>query len=245
MINPMMAMMAGSNNSNFAQKMMNRFIRKVDNVVWDLSTGKIGFVNDDGEILSLEGEGDDAQISVNPFDNFGVPIPAFAQNVPTSDVQVGDLIYSTTTKGEREIGWIIELQGSKKSFKIMRPGGSSGNWTPLKVQCLGIDGGVMVLRSLDKMLGGNISGIQGMLMPMMMMGGNIDFESILPMLLMTSMSTTVAPDGTTATNPMFGQGNNFMQMMMQIQMMKMMSGANDAGGGLFGNSKPVNPRFKV
>ena len=120
MINPMMAMMAGSNNSNFAQKMMNRFIRKVDNVVWDLSTGKIGFVNDDGEILSLEGEGDDAQISVNSFDNFGVPIPAFAQNVPTSDVQVGDLIYSTTSKGEREIGWIIELQGSKKSFKIMR-----------------------------------------------------------------------------------------------------------------------------
>ena len=80
---------------------------------------------------------------------------------------------------------------------------------------------------------------------MMMMGGNIDFESILPMLLMTSMSTTVAPDGTSATNPMFGQGNNFMQMMMQMQMMKMMTGSNDTGGGLFGKNNTVNPRFKV
>ena len=82
MINPMMALMGAGSDNNFAKKMMNRFIRKVDNVVWDLSTGKIGFVNEDGEILSLEGEGDDAQISVNPFDQFGVPIPAFAQNVP-------------------------------------------------------------------------------------------------------------------------------------------------------------------
>lgn len=234
MINPMMMMgmgMGAGNNSNFAQKMMNRFIRKVDNVVWDLSTGKIGFVNEDGEILSLEGEGEDAQIAVNPFDQFGVPIPAFAQNVPASEVQIGDLIYSTSSKGEREVGWIIEKQGTKKSFRIMRPGGSSGNWTPLKVQCLGIDGGVMVLRSLDKMLGGNMAGMQSMLLPMMMMGGDMDFESVIPMMLMTSMSSTTASDGTTAPNPLFGQGNNFMQVMMQMQMFKMFAGNDDGSSG--------------
>lgn len=241
MINPMMALMGAGNDNNFAKKMMNRFIRKVDNVVWDLSTGKIGFVNEDGEILSLEGEGDDAQISVNPFDQFGVPIPAFAQNVPASEVQVGDLIYSTSSKGEREVGWIIEPQGTKKAFKIMRPGGSSGNWTPLKVQCLGIDGGVMVLRSLDKMLGGNMMGMQGMLMPMLMMGGDVDFDSIVPMMLMSSMSNTTAPDGTTAPNPLFGQGGNMMQMMMQMQMFKMMAGN---GGGFSSNNGRKNP-FKV
>lgn len=241
MINPMMALMGAGSDNNFAKKMMNRFIRKVDNVVWDLSTGKIGFVNDDGEILSLEGEGDDAQISVNPFDQFGVPIPAFAQNVPASEVQVGDLIYSTSSKGEREVGWIIEPQGTKKAFKIMRPGGSSGNWTPLKVQCLGIDGGVMVLRSLDKMLGGNMMGMQGMLMPMLMMGGDVDFDSIVPMMLMSSMSNTTAPDGTTAPNPLFGQGGNMMQMMMQMQMFKMMAGN---GGGFSSNNGRKNP-FKV
>ena len=40
------------------KKLLSRFFRPVDNVVWDLMTGKIGIVGSEG-ITTIEGTGED------------------------------------------------------------------------------------------------------------------------------------------------------------------------------------------
>lgn len=209
------------------EKLMGRMFRKVDSVVWDLMSGKLGVRTRDGEIATIEGEGDEATIVINPFEDFGVAVPAFAQATPADSVKVGDLIY---TSGDAP-GWIVAVKSStegKKSFRIMRSGGNVSSWVPPKVQMFGLDGGVLVVRSLVTMLpGGNdgLAGFQSMMLPMMMMGGdNIDMEKMMPLMLMSQMGTAA---GTPGANPMGGM----MQMMM---MSKMMGGDN---GGLFGSTK--------
>lgn len=207
------------------EKLMGRMFRKVDSVVWDLMSGKLGVRTKDGEIATIEGEGDEATIVINPFEDFGVALPAFAQATPADAVKVGDLIY---TSGDTP-GWIVSLKTSpegKKSFRIMRSGGNVSSWVPPKVQMFGLDGGVLVVRSLMTMLPGGadgLAGLQGMMLPMMMMGGdNMDLEKMMPLMLMSQMG---GAGGATAANPMAGM----MQMMM---MSKMMGGE----GGLFGGS---------
>jgi ssDNA-binding Zn-finger/Zn-ribbon topoisomerase 1 len=214
------AMSLTMNNMN--NKMMDRFFKKVDGVVWDLMSGKVGIQSHDG-ISTLEGEGDDAQVSLNMLDQFGMPVPAFAQSTPVDKVKKGDLIYVNDSPK----GWVIEVkEGDVIKFKLMSPSGSSATWTPPKVTMFGLESGVMVLKSLIEMLPegeDGLSGMQGNLMPLMMMGGDGgDMEKIMPMLLMSQMGG------------MGGAGagaNNMVQMMM---MMKMMGGKGGSfGGGFF------------
>jgi hypothetical protein len=212
--------MSGKMN-NVGNKLMNRFFRRVDGVVWDLMTGKIGVKTREG-IATLEGAGDDAQININMFDQFGFELPAFAQNTPTAGISVGDVIY-----GENSVkGWVVEKK--EKSLVLMRPDGSRGSITPPKVQMMGAEGGLMVLRSLTSMLPGGEGGLnqmQAFLMPMLMAGGDSsDLESIMPMMLMSQMNLT-GGDAAAAGSQM----GNMMQMMM---MMKMMGGGK-GGKGFF------------
>lgn len=216
-------MLSGMFNPN---KIMDRFFKKVDNVVWDLMSGRVGIATKDG-ITSLEvstEEGSDEkvyEVSVNMMDQFGMAVPAFAQNTPVDQVNVGDLIH-----GARDItGWVVGKKG--KSFEILKPNGQRTTWQPPKVKLMGIDGvnGVMVLRSLMNMLPGgdsSLQGMQNMLMPMMMMGdGDIDFEKIMPMMLMSQMGAG-ATDADGNANPMGGM--NMQNMMMPMMMMSMMKG---------------------
>lgn len=208
------------NNFFNSNKLMDRFFKRVDNVVWDLMSGRVGIQTADG-IVTVEGEGEDAQPVLNLFDQFGMPIPAFAQNTPIEAVNVGDLIYSS--KGTT--GWVVEKKA--KSFVILKADGTRTVFVPPKVSMLGFDSGVMVLRSLMNMLPGGsagLQGMQGMLMPMMLMGGdNVDLESMMPMMLMMQMGNTVtAADGSTAP-PMNGMAN-MLPMMLLMQMMKDKSG---------------------
>jgi hypothetical protein len=223
-------MMDNMFNSN---KLMDRFFKRVDNVVWDLMSGKVGIQTADG-IVTVEGEGDDAQPVLNLFDQFGMPVPAFAQNTPSAAVNVGDLIYSA--KGTT--GWVVEKL--PKGFKILKADGTRTSFIPPKVAMLGFDSGVMVLRSLMNMLPGGSSGLQGiqsMLLPMMMMGGDdMNIESMMPMILMSQMGAGVtAADGTTA--PAMG---GMAQMLPMMMMMNMMKGGSKTGGkpGMFGKSGP-------
>src|SRR5579864_7207538 len=132
----MNSMMNGLNS-----KFMDKFFRKVDGVVWDLMTGRVGVRSTDG-ITTLEGSGEDAQITVNMFDQFGMEVPAFAQSTPLASVNVGDLIY-----GDRKaIGWVVEIKAapavdpadptahvsSVKKFVIMTPDGTRKTWVPPK-----------------------------------------------------------------------------------------------------------------
>lgn len=215
---------------DFNKNFIDRFFRPVDNVVWDLMTGKVGFQNgssiitiDLGDLNDDKTEAPNAQPVENPFNDFGMAIPAFAQSIPLDNVNIGDMIY----QNKKVMGWIVKKRD--KSFKVMKVDGTRSDWTPPKVQMLGFDSGVMVLRSLINMLPDGQAGLgnmQGMLMPMMAMGmaGGDDMKSMLPLMLMSQTGA-----GGTAAN----MGN----MLPMLMMMKMMGG--DKSGGAFpsGNGK--------
>ena len=209
-------------NSN---KLMDRFFRKVDGVVWDLMSGRVGVRSSDG-ITTIEGEGDDAEIVLNILDQFGMEVPAFAQSTPTTAVTVGDLIVTGETK--RSYGWVLEKK--EKSFTVLRTDGTRTNWSPPKVQMFGLDGGVMVVRSLLNILPGGNTGLgnmQSMLMPMMMMGdGAIDLEKMMPIMLMSQV-------GVDPANPAAGGTNNMGQMMNMMLMMQLLG--DKKGGGIDDN----------
>jgi hypothetical protein len=228
-------------NMNVNDKLMNRFFRKVDGVVWDLFSGRIGVKTEDG-ITTIEGTGEDAQITVNMFDQFGMAVPAFAQSTPVDSVKVGDLIYGDS----KPKGWIISVneraataeKPAMKRFGLMTPGGTITTWTPPKVSMLGFDSGVMVLRSLVNMLPGGEGGLgtmQNMLMPMMMMGGmGGDSDGMLDQLMPMMLFSQLGASGTGADAAGASGMGNMMQMMM---MMKMMGGKSGSPfGGKAGNN---------
>lgn len=216
-------------------KLMNRFFRPVQNVVWDLMSGKIGVRTKDNEIATLEIDADgNASVNINLFEQFGVAIPAFAQNTPKSAVVQGDLIY---VDGKIK-GWVLE--NTDKAFKLVHPDGGIHSWTPPKVQMFGLDGGVMVARSLINMLPGGSAGLGGMqanLLPLLAMsGGDLDLEKMMPLMLMTQMGTPGADPAAAAANPMAN-------MMPMLMMMSMMKGGNKSGTG--SKDSPLNNFFDM
>lgn len=209
-------------------KLMERMFKRADNVVWDLQTGNLGVKTKDGEIATFDSK--TGTVTINLLAFFSMPIPAYAQNTPIEQVKEGDLVIT----GNDRPGWVTEIKD--KSLVLMRTDGSSGRVTPPKVSLGGAmdQSGVMVVRSLLNMLpGGNtgLAGLQSSLLPMMMLGGdNVDFDDIMPMLLISQMGMPgVAPadPNNPAANPF--AGGNLINMMM---MMKLMGGGN--GGNLFG-----------
>jgi hypothetical protein len=215
-------------------------------VVWDLTSGNVGIVNGDDEIATLAGEASDPQIAINPFSDFGIPIPAFAQNVPTEQIKYGDLIFNQ----KKALGWVIGIpsvsSAGKKTarvFKLLKPDGTRGEWNPVKVTSMGLDlNGAMVLRSLLNMLGGSgaLGGFQNMLMPLMMMGGmagddgeGSDIGKLLPMLLMMQMGVGGLGGGAPAAGA-GGLMNNPMGMMLMLPMLAKMCGGKSGGTSLTG-----------
>ena len=224
---------------------MDRLFKAVDNVVWDMMTGRVGFKTEDG-ICSVElgaidpanlNEAPDAQVTVNMFDDFGMTVPAFAQSIPAASITMGDMIYSSSSN--KVMGWVVKRNESGKSFKVMKQDGTRSDWVPPKVGMVGFDSGIMVLRSLMNMLPGGASGLssmQGMMMPMMMMSqGDSDFDmkSMIPMMLMSQMGAMPGmPDGSVAP-----AGNAMSQMMPMMMMMQMMKGSSSGSSGKGGGKK--------
>ena len=230
--------------AGFGNKIMDKFFRRVDNVLWDLMSGKVGIATSEG-IATLDGEGDEAQVTVNLFDDFGVPLPAFAQSTPVEQIRNGDLIYNA----RKVMGWVVKTPApattdpdpkpAKKTFTLLKVDGTRGQWRPPKVASLGLDlSGAMVLRSLVNTLpDGGLGSMQGMLLPMLMMGGDMgDMGGMLPMMLMGQMGLggMGGAPGTAAANPM----GSMMQTMM---MMKMMGGMGGTMGGVK-NKALTHPR---
>lgn len=206
-----------------SNKLLDRMFRKADGVVWDLMSGKIGVQTDEG-IVTLEGEGDDAQVNVNMFDDFGMALPAFAQATPKNGVQVGDIIF----RGNRNnIAWVIEKKedGEKVRFKLMKPNGETANWNPPKISLMGFESGVMVLRSLVSMLPGgqgDLGQMQNMLMPMMLLGdgnmfGDGSMDKLMPFMLMQMTNGG-------------GNAGGMSNMLGMMAMMSMMKGGNSPFG---------------
>lgn len=203
------------------QRMMNQMFRKADDAYWDLMTGKIAIKTDDG-LVTMEGEGDDAAISLNIMDGMAMPIPAFAQKTPVESIHVGDLVYN----GGKVLGWVVG-KDDKNHLKIIRPAGTRTTWTPPKVTMIGMDmggSGAMVLRSLFNTLPDGNDGVKSLqtnLMPMlMMMGDRLDMEKMMPMILMTSMNG--------------GAGALSGGMLQNMMMMSMMSGGSNPMAAMFG-----------
>jgi hypothetical protein len=213
----MNGMFGGGGIGKVGNKLVDRFFRRVDDVVWDLMSGKIGIKRPDG-IATLSGTGKDAEVCLNLFDDFGVALPAFAQNTPMVSINFGDLIYGA--KGP--MGWVVEKK--PKTCVLLRPDGSRLQWSPPKVQSMGFDAsGAMVLRSLINTLPeGGLGGLQSMLLPMMMMGGDMGdtMNDILPALLLSQTQGGAAGAGG-AANPMGG--------MLQMMLMMKMMGGNKGG----------------
>lgn len=217
---------------NMNKAFIDRFFRPVDNMVWDLMSGKIGFKGREGIVtIELNGinedktEAVDAQVVVNPFDEFGMELPAFAQSVPADSINLGDMIFSSSTNSI--LGWVVKK--NDKSLKLMKQDGTRTDWSPPKVQMLGFDSGVMVLRSLMNMLPGGSTGLsnmQSMLMPMMAMGmlgegsTGLDLKGMMPIMLMSQMGLGTTDGSST---------NSMANMMPMLMMMQMMGGKSSSG----------------
>lgn len=197
----------------FGNAFMNRMFRKVNNVVWDMMSGKLGVRNDEGIVTLDESDADNPCVSLNMFDQFGMGVPAFAQNTPVDQVKAGDLLVGT----KEILGWVLKVEDGK--FTLMKPNGNISKWVPPKVAMFGFDSGVMVVRSLLNLLPtgtGGLGQMQQWLQMMMFIGdGEVNFEKVMPMMLMSQMSAPAGAD-TAAVNPMA----QMMPMMMFMNMMK-------------------------
>ena len=204
----------------FGKAFMNRMFRQVNDVVWDMMSGKMGVSTKEGIMTLDDSDTENPCVSLNMFDAFGMGVPAFAQNTPIDQVKAGDLLV-----GSKEIiGWVVTVNDGGKSFQMLKPSGTISKWVPPKVQMLGFDSGVMVVRSLLNLLPtgtGGLSQMQNMLQMIMFMGdGEVNFEKIMPMMLMSQM--TAPAGGSDAANPM----TQMMPMMMFMNMMKGDGGSN-------------------
>ena len=216
---------------------LRKLIRKVDNLVWDLSSGKLGIQTLDG-IVTLETSGEGAtatyNVSLNVFDALGFRIPAYAVNTPNAEIEIGDIIV-----GANEVlGFVVKKHAA--SLEILKKDGQITRYSPVKTQIFGTNG-YMVVKSLTGLLGAEgAAGLQGNLLPLMMLGGDsgVDIESILPLMLMQGQTG----QGGTGLNlqsilPLMllkGKGNGGMKDMLPLLMMSGGLGGGQAQGGLAG-----------
>lgn len=217
---------------DYGNKLMGRMFRKVDDsVVWDMSTGKMGVITDEG-IATLTGEDENAQIEINMMEQFSMAVPAFAQNTPLNDVRVGDIIFSN----KKVKGWVIKVHMKEQevsSFSLMTPSGSTTKFTPPKVSILGMDSGtngVMVVRSLINLMPNGQTGVDTLnnnMLPFLMLGGdNMDMESLLPLMLFSQLGANgTGQDGN--AGGIFGGG--IMNTLLLAKMLGKDSGVGSIG----------------
>ncbi len=219
-------------------------------MVWDLTTGKLGIQNSDGihtlEITpgtpAIPANGDFPAVaataesystSVNPFDGFGMAIPAYATQVPLDKIAVGDLVC-----GEKDIlGWVTGK--TPAGLKLLDTKGMNKNFTPPKVAIMG-GTGVLVVQSLGGLTGGaeGLGALQGSLLPLLMMsgeGGSSKLDKILPLMLLTQSTGGAGALG--AMSPMLmmlmmsdDKGGSSIEKMLLPMML--MQGGNGGGNAM-------------
>ena len=204
--------------SNFKDKFLNRLFCRVEGLVWDLTTGKLGYNKDDTILtFSLDETGtpekpaQTPRVNVNLFANFGMAIPAFATNTALEDIKVGDVVVGA----KRVMGWVTEVKGA--SLTYLDFDGHNKTWTPPKVAIVGDQSGTLIVKNLTTLLGGDAgrAGLESQLLPLLMLqdGDKGGLDDMLPILLMGQMNGT--------------GGGNIGQMLM----MKSLMGGKTGGGG--------------
>lgn len=257
--------------SNVTNKFLNRLFRRIGGVVWDVTTGSIGLQSEQGiySLVTTPGatpaDEPSYSLTVNPFDDFGLALPAFATQSSFDDVSNGDIIVGD----QGIIGWVIGK--TEAAFKVMDHNGYNKTYTPPKVQIVG-QSGVLVVRNLFNLTGGaaGAGNFASTLLPLLALGGGDDkLEKLLPILLMTSQGAAGAAPGA-AANPMasllpfllmkdgglggLGKGGSSMDKLLPLMLMGGLgggaAGANPlasmlpllmlSGGDLFGDSPKVS-----
>lgn len=176
-------------------KFLNRMFRKVNGVVWDLASNSMGLQNTNGIYTlnqrTVERENQPAEtvftVNVNPFDAFGLPVPAFAQLTKLEDVSVGDIVVGD--KGA--LGWVTKKHA--RSLELMDQNGMTKNYTPPKVSVMDMDG-ALVVKSLTGLFGQQGgAGFSNALLPLVLAGGN-NLDDLLPLLLLTQQQAGDNPN---------------------------------------------------
>ena len=199
-----------------SKNFMNNQFRRVDNVVWDLSTNQMGILTKDESIAifsydSTEGETPnkvDGVVSINPMVVMSMAIPAYGQKMAAANIQVGDI--TVDSKGDAN-GWVTEIHTNGK-FTIQRVDGSEQKITPPTVNVIGFgeQSGLMVVKPLFNVTKGNTDSVKNMLMQMMMLNdGNVNDSQMDKMMQMMLMSSSMGNSG---------GDNNMMQAMMMAKM---------------------------
>lgn len=185
--------------ANLSGNMMDRFMIKVDNVVIDMTTGKMGIKNG-GSIFSADLSGELPELMENIFGEMSMEFPAFAQATPLENIQKGDIVVDGNKKAK---GWVLEPSKDGK-YKIISTTGNVSTYTPATNNFMG---GKTVMVVKDMLSSGMFGSIQSNLMPMLMMSGGADkdMEKMFQMMLLSNSG-------------MFGGGDGNMQNMMQMMM---------------------------
>lgn len=213
------------------KKMMERMFKKVDGVVYDMTTSAVGIVK--GESIFTVGKNEEGEYDLveNMFSSLSAPIPAWARAVPLDQVKELDMILS---QDGTPFGWVTKV--NKSSMRVLKPTGTQSNVVPSKVNLLGQGQTVMVISSMGT--NANTGGMDPMmmmammgddadmsdLMPMLMMmqgqGGAMDMNAMIPMLMMSKMGKGEDSDG----------ASDMMKMMLVQSMMGQGQQANMMGG---------------
>lgn len=247
--------------ANISNKYMNRLFRKVDGLVWDLTSGATGIKKNDGiytlstitapvaaapaagdvaAVAAVEGE---YQVNINPFDSFSVSIPAFAVQVPLEKVNPGDLIIGA----DGPAGWVTKVRD--RSLALMDANGLNKSYTPQKTAVLGADG-VLVVQNLLSLGGGEagLAGLQNNILPLLALadnglgGGDGALDKILPLILFSQTQGGAGATGIASQLPMLmmlmggSGGNSKIDKLLPLLMMGGLGGAGAGGaaGGLSG-----------
>ena len=123
----------------FNNKSIRNMFRQVEGVVWDMMTGSVGQATNDGiATLIIKEKSEDGlealkyDVTINLMDGFAMPVPAYAQSIPPEQLQLGDMIY--TTSGEKTVGWVVKKNDGV--FTIVKKDGSEHKWRAPKVTVL-------------------------------------------------------------------------------------------------------------
>ena len=220
-------------NNAFASKFMRRMFRRIGGVVWDLTTGATGLKTDDGIHTVTFNDDGSASPNVNPFNELGMDLPAFAMLTQLSEISKGDIIVGASTI----LGWAVEAPGTGASIKVIDHQGHHKTITPPKVSVMN-QTGILVVKNLFSLTGGadGATGLANNMLPLIMMmgdGADSKLEKLFPLMLMQSAGAGNAAGG---MNPMMlmmlmkdgGLGGGKIDPMMMLAMSGGFSGA--AGG---------------
>lgn len=165
--------------------MRDSFFREIKNAVLDVTTGGFGILTSEGISTYKDG-----QVSVNPIQEMGIQVPAFAVRVAVDTLAEGDIIINgnevtfykgktdtayevVSTSGEvKTMGSISNMFFGKNTVLAVKNMVAGSGMNPMMMAMLMGDGKNFDMKTLAlmSMMGGNTGMDSNMLMMMAMMG---------------------------------------------------------------------------